>query len=80
MKLTKKEDKDDREKFYEGAAWLGRQSLQVAQDAVSEVDKLKMEYLQKLAENPNDDFMKGRAIEWLLDSTIRIQQRVKDEN
>jgi|TARA_B110001450_G_C17192050_1_gene307776 hypothetical protein len=39
-----------------------------------------MEYLQKLAENPNDDFMKGRAIEWLLDSTIRIQQRVKDEN
>ena len=24
MKLVKKEEKEDREKFYEGAAWLGR--------------------------------------------------------
>lgn len=24
MKLTKKAEKDDREKFYEGAAWCGR--------------------------------------------------------
>ena len=80
MKLTKKAEKDDREKFYEGAAWLGRQSLQVADEAVKDVDTLKMEYLQKLAENPNDEFMKGRAAEWLLDSTIRVQQRVKDEN
>jgi hypothetical protein len=73
IKLTKKEEKDDREKFYEGAAWLGRQSLQVADDAVRDVDTLKMEYMQKLAQNPTDDFMKGRAAEWLLDSTIRIQ-------
>jgi hypothetical protein len=24
LKLAKKEERDDREKFYEGASWLGR--------------------------------------------------------
>ena len=80
MKLSRQNDEQDREKFYEGAAWLGRQSLTVADDAVRKCDVLKMEYFKKLAECANDEFLRGRAAEWLLDSTVRLTQQVKDEN
>jgi len=30
MNLARKDELDERQKFYEGASWLGRQSLQVA--------------------------------------------------
>ena len=38
MKLEKADEKQEREKFYEGATWLGRQSLNYAQNACEKVD------------------------------------------
>ena len=38
MKLEKADEKQEREKFYEGATWLGRQSLNYAQTACEKVD------------------------------------------
>lgn len=72
MNLEKNDEKHEREKFYEGATWLGRQSLNYASDAVEKVDTLKLEYLKKITEAGNDEFLRGRAAEWLLDSTIRV--------
>jgi hypothetical protein len=46
----------------------------VAQEAVQKCECLKMEYEKKIAENADDDFMKGRAAEWLVDSTMRLTQ------
>jgi hypothetical protein len=80
MTLAKKDEVNDRQKFYEGATWLGRQSLQVADEAVKSIEDIKAEYHKKIGENPSDEFMRGRAAEWLVDSVIRLQQRVKDEN
>ena len=80
LKLSKKEELQEREKFYEGASWLGRQSLTVADDAVQKGEALKAEYLKKVAECDGDEFLRGRAAEWLVDSTIRLTQQVKDEN
>lgn len=72
MKLEKADEKQEREKFYEGATWLGRQSLNYATNACEKVNDLKLEYLKKLTEAGNDEFLRGRAAEWLLDSTIRV--------
>ena len=80
MNLAKKDELDERQKFYEGASWLGRQSLSVADEAVSQIEEIKAQYHQKISESQNDDFMRGRAAEWLVDSAIRLQQKVKDEN
>ena len=52
----------------------------MADEAVNKVEDIKMEYLKKIAEHPSDEFMRGRAAEWLVDSIIRLQQKVKDEN
>ena len=52
----------------------------MADEAVVGIEEVKAEYLKKIGENPNDDFMRGRAAEWLIDSAIRLTQRVKDEN
>ena len=80
MNLNRKDELDERQKFYEGASWLGRQSLQVADEAVISIEEIKAEYLKKIGENIGDEFMRGRAAEWLVDSAIRLQQKVKDEN
>lgn len=74
VKLSKKDGVQEREKFYEGASWLGRQSLTVAEDAVKKCEGLKMEYMKKIADCGNDEFMRGRAAEWLVDSTVRLTQ------
>ena len=80
MKQAKKDEADERQKFYEGASWLGRQSLQVADDAVTSVSDLKEQYLKKINDNASDEFMRGRAAEWLVESVLRLQYKVKDEN
>ena len=80
MKLAKADQQAERAKFYEGASWLGRQSLTHAEEQVNKCEDLKLEYLQKLASAGPDEFLRGRAAEWLLDSTIRITQQTKDHN
>ena len=74
LKLKSSDQGLDREKFYEGATWLGRQTLTVAEEGVKKSENLKTEYLGKVAEHPNDEFMRGRAAEWLVDSSIRLAQ------
>lgn len=34
LRLEKKDEKLQKEKFYEGATWLGKQSLKVAEDGM----------------------------------------------
>jgi len=80
FKSSKKDEVQEREKLYDVARWLGRQSLTVAEDAVQKCESLKGEYLKKVAECDGDEFLRGRAAEWLMDSTIRLTQQVKDEN
>jgi hypothetical protein len=46
--------------------------LKVAEEACKKCDDLKMEYIKKINDNQNNEFMKGRAAEWLIDSIIRI--------
>ena len=44
MKLSQKDEVKERQKFYEGASWLGRQSLTVSEKAMNECEDLKIEY------------------------------------
>lgn len=46
--------------------------MTVAEEAVAKGEKLKTEYMQKITESEGDQFMRGRAAEWLLDSTLRL--------
>lgn len=78
LKLAKADETGQREKFYEGACWLGKQSLTVANGAVAKGEELKTEYMRKIAESDGDEFLRGRAAEWLLDSTLRLTQQVRD--
>lgn len=80
MSAAKKDEKAEKEKFYEGAAWLGKQSLTVAEKCLNQGENLRLQYHQKVADASGDAFLRGRAVEWLLDSTIRLTQEVRDEN
>ena len=80
MKLEKADFNLEREKFYEGATWLGRQSVTIADQAVNKLDDLKLEYIKKITECGTDEFKRSRAAEWLLESAIRVTQQQKDEN
>ena len=68
MNLERGDEFKEKEKFYEGASWLGRQSLNQAETAVNKIETIKLEYLKKVTDAGNDEFMRGRAAEWLLDS------------
>jgi len=46
--------------------------LNQAENAVNKTETLKLEYLRKVTEAGNDEFLRGRAAEWLLDSALRI--------
>lgn len=72
MKLEKRDEVKDRQKFYEGAFWLGRQALTASEAAVRQCDDLRVEYAQKLQEAGNDYFLKSRAAEWLVEKVVRI--------
>ena len=48
--------------------------MTAAEEGVKKSENLKTEYLSKVAEHPNDEFMRGRAAEWLVDSSIRLTQ------
>ena len=80
MRLAKEDMREEREKFYEGASWLGRQTLSVAEQAMENADNLKHEYTKKLTECGDDHFLRGRAAEWLVEKAMRITQHTKDEN
>lgn len=80
MKTAKKDENAEKEKFYEGAAWLGKQSLTVAENCLTQGEHLRLQYHKKVADAAGDEFLRGRAVEWLLDSTVRLTQEVRDEN
>jgi hypothetical protein len=42
MKLAKADQEEERQKFYEGASWLGRQSYAFAEGQVNKLDELKL--------------------------------------
>jgi len=54
--------------------------LTVADDCVAKGETLRLQYQKKVADAAKDEFLKGRATEWLLDSTIRLTKQVRDEN
>lgn len=80
LKASKQDERIEKEKFYEGAAWLGKQSLTAAEDCLLKGENLRLQYHKKIADASGDEFLRGRAVEWLLDSTVRLTQQIKDEN
>lgn len=80
LRAASKDEKVEKEKFYEGAAWLGKQSLTVAESCLTKGENLRLQYHKKVADAAGDEFLRGRAVEWLLDSTVRLTQEVRDEN
>lgn len=80
LKTAKQDERVEKEKFYEGAAWLGRQSLTAAESCLVKGETLRLQYHKKVADAAGDEFLRGRAVEWLLDSTVRLTQEVRDEN
>ena len=41
---------------------------------------MRVEYIQKVAESDGDEFLRGRAAEWLVEATLRLSQKTKDES
>jgi len=46
----------------------------VAEGAVKTCEGLKMEYMKKIADCGSDEFLRGRAAEWMVDSAMRLAQ------
>lgn len=57
-----------REKFYEGAAWLGKEAVEDANTGLSYVkEQLQREYERKLEEAGRDDMLRQRVSHWVMD-------------
>jgi len=44
MKLAKADQEEEKQRFYEGAAWLGRQMVHFSEDQVNKVEDVKLKY------------------------------------
>lgn len=54
--------------------------MTAAESCLANAEQLRLQYHKKVADAAGDEFLRGRAVEWLLDSTIRLTQEVRDEN
>ena len=68
----------DREKFYEGAAWMGQQGVTETEKAVKGVEHMRGEYKRKVAECGADGFKRERVTEWVMDSCDKITREARD--
>ena len=75
-----KDGDTDRERFFEGASWAGRQCVQACDQGNHKFRDLKQSYEDRIKECESDHFMRMRAAEWLLDSSERIVKAVRDDN
>ena len=78
LEETRRNDGFDREKFYEGATWMGQQTVNETENAVKKVEQLRGDYKKKVADCANDAFMKERVTEWVMDSCDKITRDSKD--
>lgn len=69
-----------REKFYEGAAWLGKDAVDDANTGLSYVkEQMQREYERKLEEAGRDDMLRQRVSHWVIDQACRKAQEVRDK-
>ena len=80
MEETKRSDGFDREKFYEGATWMGQQAVAESEKAVKKVEQIGAEYKKKVAESAADAFRKERVAEWALEACDRVTRETKEAN
>jgi hypothetical protein len=62
----------EREKFFEGAAWAARQCTDSNAKAVKSIENVRVEYNDRINEAGENHFMRLRAAEWLMDTNERI--------
>jgi hypothetical protein len=62
----------EREKFFEGAAWAARQCTDSCAKAVKTTEAVRTEYDDKINEAGENHFMRLRAAEWLMDASQRL--------
>lgn len=68
----------DREKFYEGAAWMGRQAVAEAEGGLKRLVEVRGDYRKRLVESGTDQYMRERVSEWVVDACERIAKETKD--
>lgn len=80
LENLKCEEQHDREKFYEGAAWFGKEAVEVATKACDYVkDHLRKDFRRKLDDCGKDDLMRQRVCEWVMDQSERTVKEVRDQ-
>lgn len=62
----------EREKFFEGAAWAARQCADAGAKALQASTEVRYQYNEKIKESGDNHFMRLRAAEWLMDSSERV--------
>ena len=75
---SSKSDNFDREKFYEGASWMGQQAVAEADRVVKAVEHVRGEYRKKVGESGDDKFKRESISEWVIDSCDRIAKETRD--
>eukprot|EP00347_Sterkiella_histriomuscorum_P010297 403376845 len=81
LEKSTQDEANEREKFYEGATWLGKQVLEECDRGVHSISTvLKRDYHQKLQESGKDLFLRDRVNEWLMDSSERVVKEVREKN
>ncbi|CDW83586.1 UNKNOWN [Stylonychia lemnae] len=81
LERSQKDEDNEREKFYDGAAWLGKQVVEECEKGLSKVSQsLRKEYQKKIDDCGRDDFLKSRVHDWLIDSSERVVKDVRDNN
>lgn len=80
LEQQKKDERVEKEKFYEGASWASKQAVSECEKGNERTRQLKQEYINKLKECGKDEFLRQRCSEWLIDQVERISKETRDQN
>jgi hypothetical protein len=68
----------EREKFYDGAAWMGREAVGECEEALRRCAEVRAECRKRMEQTAESDILKERVAEWVVDSCERIAREAKE--
>ena len=78
LEEARKLDGFDREKFYEGAAWMGKQAVTECDEGLKRFETVKGDYKKRMNDSAKDQYLRERISEWVIDSCERITKETRD--
>jgi len=70
-------DEEDKNKFYEGASWLGQQAVNEIDKKIDEGKKLRDAFENRKKECGDNGFMQKRNTEWIIEQQEKLTRDSK---